>query len=234
MWPRTERLPKVMLPVGGAPFVDLQLAHLADQGMAEVVLCIGHHGEQVRDHVGSGERWGLAVSYVDDGPSPLGTAGALREGVCDGVIRSPFLALYGDSYLPVDFRSVAEAFVRSGAPALMTVHRNLGQWDRSNSVYARGRVVLYDKHPAAAVPEMEHIDYGLSVLTAAPLLRLLPASGPCDLADVYHALSVEGQLAGLVVEQRFYEIGSPSGLADLEAHLRSRGGRLPGAPERER
>jgi len=37
-----------------------------------------------------------------------------------------------------------------------------------------------------------------------------------------HDLSAGGQLAGHEVFERFYEIGSPRGLADLERHLASR------------
>ncbi len=222
MRPLTERLPKVLLPVAGEPFAHHQLTHLARQGVREVVLSIGHQGEQVRAYVGDGSKWGLAVSFLEDGPTLLGTAGALREGLRQGLIRSPFLTLYGDSYLPVDQREVVTAFTAAGAPALMTVYRNSDAWDRSNVVFGGTRVRLYDKRPGAAVPQMQHIDYGLSVLTKDPLLRLVPATGAWDLAEVFHQLSVEGLLAGHEVRQRFYEIGSPAGLADLEHHLRGR------------
>ena len=50
----------------------------------------------------------------------------------------------------------------------------------------------------------------------------VPSGAVVDLADVFHALSLEGQLAGYEVSQRFYEAGSPTGLADLEAFLAGR------------
>lgn len=221
MAPLTQQLPKVLIPVAGVPFAHHQLSHLAAQGVTEVVMSIGHHGDQVREYVGTGERWGLSVSYLEDGPSLLGTAGALAKGLRAGLLRSPFLTLYGDSFLPVAYRDVVAAFLLSGAPALMTVYRNRGAWDRSNVVYSSGWVRLYDKRPDGRRDEMDHIDYGLSVLTAEPLLRLVPAAGPADLADVYHRLSLESLLAGHVVQERFFEIGSPAGLADLEQHLRA-------------
>jgi len=222
MRPLTDSVPKVLLPVGGVPFAHHQLAYLASQGVSNVVYSIGHQGHQVRSFVGDGAQWGLSVVYLEDGPSLLGTAGALRKGVDQGLIRSPFLTLYGDSFLPVDYREVVAGFVRSEAPALMTVYRNRGAWDRSNVVFDGERVLLYDKRPDAPRTEMEYIDYGLSVLTVEPLLRLVPYATAADLADVFHRLSLAGHLAGHAVEERFYEIGSPSGLADLEDHLRRR------------
>ena len=78
MRPHTARMPKILLPVAGRPFADLQLTWLAEHGVDHVVLSIGHLGERVRQYVGRGERWGLEVDYCDDGDDPRGTGGALR------------------------------------------------------------------------------------------------------------------------------------------------------------
>ena len=39
------------------------------------------------------------------------------------------------------------------------------------------------------------------------------------MADAFAALSRAGRLAGFEATERFFEIGTPAGLADLEAHL---------------
>jgi NDP-sugar pyrophosphorylase family protein len=62
---------------------------------------------------------------------------------------------------------------------------------------------------------MRHIDYGLSVFKAAAF-DAFPAMQPFDLADVLGKLLRDQQLAGYEVKERFYEIGSPAGLAELE------------------
>ena len=108
-------------------------------------------------------------------------------------------------------------FPRAGLPALMTVLRNHDRWDKSNADYREGRVVEYNKHQPR--PEMGYIDYGLSILTPAALSRY-PAGEAVDLADVYHALSIAGLLAGHEVFERFYEIGSHQGLAETEDYFK--------------
>jgi NDP-sugar pyrophosphorylase family protein len=226
MRPRTETVPKSLLEVCGRPFVDHQLAWLAAHGVDDVVLSIGHLGEQIEQHVGDGARFGLGVRYVNEGPSLRGTAGALRLAADRGVLADEFLLTYGDSYLPIDFAAVADAFRRSGRPALMTVFHNEGRWDTSNVVFepASGRIVLYDKsrtrRPAS---EYRYIDYGLSALRRV-VLDQVPPETKYDLADVFRPLSERDELAGYLVTERFYEIGSPEGLADLEALLSSREG----------
>ena len=47
------------------------------------------------------------------------------------------------------------------------------------------------------------------------------AEAAFDLADVYtRSWPGQGRLAGFEVTRRFYEIGTPSGLAETDGHLR--------------
>jgi NDP-sugar pyrophosphorylase family protein len=215
--PITETLPKALVEVAGRPFIGWQLRYLQTQGLSRAVLCVGHLGEQIAAVVGDGSRYGVRVDYMFDGPRLLGTGGALRRAL--PMLGESFFVLYGDSFLPVDFSEVENAFFSTGRPALMTVLRNRDLWDKSNVYFADGVIVEYNKH--APRPEMEHIDYGLSVISARTLMRY--AEGAVfDLADVYHQLSLTGDLAGLEVRERFYEMGSPDGLAQTEAYLQTR------------
>ncbi len=225
MRPMTEAIPKALIPVLGTPFADWQLALLAEQGIERVVYCVGYRGDLLRDHLGDGSRFGLAITWSQEGARLLGTAGAIRLALDRGALDEAFFVLYGDSYLPISFADAEDVWRQSGAPALMTVVRNDGRWDRSNCIYQEGRIVLYDKSWLAdRRAEMRWIDYGLSVLTRPAIIdRVLPGT-VADLANLQRDLSVSGLLAGLEVQQRFYEAGSPTGISELETHLRAKGG----------
>lgn len=221
MRPLTDRLPKALLPVNGEPFASHQLRWLTSQGVTEVVFSIGRHGELIRNFVRDGRRWGASVRYLEDGPQLLGTAGALRQGLASGTISSPFITVYGDSYLPIELVPVVDAFEAAAKPALMTVHRNEGAWDASNAVFVEGMVSLYDKKSSSKPPNMVFIDYGLSILTSGPLEAMVQPGEAADLSDLFHSLSLRGDLAGFEATERFYEVGSPEGLAALEGYLAS-------------
>jgi NDP-sugar pyrophosphorylase family protein len=224
MRPLTETIPKAMIPVEGTPFVDHQLAWLAAHGVSDVVLSIGHLGQAIRAHVGEGARFGLRVRYVDEGTKLRGTAGAVRLALDEGALEPRFLLTYGDSFLPVDFAAVARAHEISGAPALMTVFHNQGRWDASNVIFEEGKVALYDKQRRTRPPrDFAFIDYGLSAFAREVIAAEVPAGASGDLADLFHRLSLRGELAGLQVTERFYEIGSPAGLEDFAGWLRARG-----------
>jgi N-acetyl-alpha-D-muramate 1-phosphate uridylyltransferase len=220
MRPLTESIPKAMIPVLNRPFVDWQLEHLAAQGVDRVTYCIGYRGEMLRSHVGDGSRFGLTLSWVDEGSRPLGTGGALRLAFDEEALDEAFFVLNGDSYLPIRMTDVEHAWQGKQPPALMTVLRNQDRWDASNAIYSDGRVLLYDKsRPPERQPGMHWIDYGLSVLTRDVIKDGIESGSVADLADLMRALSREGFLGGFEVHERFYEAGSPSGLRDLESYL---------------
>jgi NDP-sugar pyrophosphorylase family protein len=218
MRPLTDELPKTLLPIGGVPFASYQLDWLAREGIDAVVYCIGYRGSLIREYVDTGARWGVSVEFVDEGEELRGTAGAVRLALDEGVLHDRFFVLYGDSYLPIALAPVWSVFEASGLPALMTVLRNDDRWDRSNAAVAAGLVTVYDKATEADV-SLEWIDYGLSALRASLVAERVPAGAESDLADLFRELSAERLLGAYEVYERFFEIGSPVGLADLERHL---------------
>ncbi len=214
MFPATLHVAKSMLPVAGEPFLGHQLRMLSAQGFREIVICCGHLEEQLRAFAGDGSRWGCSVVYSSDLAEPLGTGGALRKAL--PLLGEQFMVMYGDSYLPLELAPVWEMFEGSGKAGLMTVYRNAGRWDASNTWFEDGRILRYSKQQR--VVQMKHIDYGVSCLRAEALLEW--PSGACfDLADVLQQLLARDQLAGSEVRQRFYEVGSAAGYAEVCALL---------------
>ena len=216
--PITEAMPKALINVAGEPFICRQLDYLHGQGVRRVVLCIGYLGEMIQAVVGNGSSFGLDVSYSIDGPVLLGTGGALKQAL--PLLEDEFFVLYGDSFLPVEFGPIEQFFLESKKTALMTVLKNADQWDKSNVLFQEGRLIEYNKQ--APRSEMTFIDYGLGVLTRCALEAYRPGA-TFDLAEVYHDLSLKGQLAGYEVHMRFFEIGSHKGLQETESYFLERG-----------
>ena len=217
--PLTEKIPESARRCCGRPFLEHQLDLLKRNSIVEVILCVSYLGEMIEQRYGSGEALGVRIRYSFDGPVLLGTGGAIKR--ASSLLPDTFFVLYGDSYLPVDYQTVAAAHVKASHPALMTVYANSDAWDTSNVWFEDGRIHLYSKREK--LPEMRFIDYGL-MICAKQIFEDSPSDIPFDLADVLEALSRKGQLAGHEVYQRFYEIGSPSGLAELDLLLSKRSG----------
>jgi NDP-sugar pyrophosphorylase family protein len=219
MRPVASDIPKCLIPVAGRPFADHQLSWLAGQGVSEVLYSIGYLGERIRAFAGDGARWNLKIRYVDEGTRLRGTAGALRLAFDADMLEERFEVLYGDSYLHVDLNEVGAAHRASGLPALMTVFRNTGRWEESNAAFDGTLVTRYEKHCPEPSADMCFVDYGLSSLTRSVVERYVTPDAKSDLASLYSMLSRERRLGGFEVSTRFYEIGSPEGLRELEDHL---------------
>lgn len=211
LYPLTGRIPKALVEVNGEPFLAHQLRLLRASGIERVVLCIGQLGDRIREFAGDGASFGLRIDYAEDGPVLRGTAGAIRNAL--PLLGDAFFVLYGDSYLPCSYWDVAEAFRAAGRAGLMTVYRNEGRWDTSNVEFAAGKIVAYDKKNRTE--RMRHIDYGLGAFRREAFAETTHA----DLAEVYRDLLGRGELAGYEVAERFYEVGSFAGIAELARYL---------------
>jgi NDP-sugar pyrophosphorylase family protein len=214
--PITEKTPKLLVEVAGEPFLSHQIRLLKNAGLTHLVLCVGYLGESIVEQYGDGAAWGVKIEYSFDGPKLLGTGGALIKALPQ--LGEAFFVLYGDSYLPIDYLAVGQSFLDSGKLGLMTVFENNEHFDTSNVWFEDGKIQVYDKQKK--VPQMHHIDYGLGLLRS-DALKPYPRNEVVDLAAVYGQLVSAGQLAGYEVKKRFYEIGSPAGLQELDEWLRS-------------
>lgn len=214
MKPITEKMPKSLIEVNGKPFILHQLDYLKSQGIQNIVLCIGHLGHMIESLIGDGKALGLNIQYSLDGDKLLGTGGAIKKAL--PLLSKDFFVLYGDSFLPINYKDVEDAYVSSKKNALITVIKNNDQWDKSNVEFASGTLIQYNKHHPNE--RMQYIDYGLSILNQS-IFDAYPENESFDLSDLYHKLSLHDHLAGFETFERFYEIGSQNGLKETENYL---------------
>ncbi|NCC52774.1 MAG: nucleotidyl transferase [Spartobacteria bacterium] len=212
-------MPKALIPVAGKPFIEHQFALLAKYGLRDVVLCIGHMSGQIAEHVGDGAKWGMRVAYSYDPPTGLlGTGGAVVNALPD--LAETFLVMYGDSYLPTDYAAIVAAFEACGEDAMMCVYRNENKWDKSNIRIADGHVVFYSKEVDPA--EVDYIDYGITGYKKSLIEQYSEITLPLDLQKILQDQVAAGRLAACEVHDRFYEIGKPEGLVELDALFKQR------------
>lgn len=213
--PITEKIPKLLVEVAGEPFFSHQLRLLKKAGLHRIVLCVGYMGDKIVEQYGDGAKWGVHIDYSFDGEKLLGTGGALIRALPR--LGESFYVLYGDSYLPIDYRAVGAAFIDSGKNGLMTVFENREAYDASNVWFEEGVIRLYSKKEK--LPQMRYIDYGLGVFRATAFDNY-PRNQVVDLATVQTDLCRRGELAGYEMKERFFEIGSHAGLEELNRLLR--------------
>ncbi len=205
----TTHAPKSMVPVHGKPFFCYSLELLKAWGFKDFVFCVGYHGEVVENFFGDGSKFGVAIRYSQDGDKPLGTGGALKK--AEPLLADDFLLMYGDSFMDIDYAELIYEYERQKkehkVQALMTIYKNQNHYDRSNIVFKGGQIVTYDKEKSSS--EMEHIDYGVSILNRA-VVHALPTDTRVDLTGLYQTLIAKHQMGAYETLERFHEIGTPA------------------------
>jgi len=165
----------------------------------------------ITDYFEDGSKFGVRIVYSQEGEPLLGTGGAVRKAT--PFLKEEFAVTYGDSYLMVDYADLFRTFRESRLPATMVVFRNEDRWDRSNVLADGGKVVFYSK--GERPPNTVYIDAGVSVFRKEAL-RLLPPQDPVGLDRLLQDLTQQQLLGAYESQQRFYEIGSFSGLQELQ------------------
>jgi len=199
-----------MIVVHGKPFLEYQIELLRRNGIGSIVLCVGHLGHMVDGYFGDGSKFGVDIRYSEEGQRLLGTAGALKR--AEPLLDDEFFLTYGDSYLLLDYAAVMAYFQRHDRLALMVIYRNENLYARSNVAAADGFVTAYDKEKQT--PEMIYINYGVSVLRKETL-EYIPPRRVYSQEELYGRFIQERQLLAYETDQRFYEVGSPDGLAEF-------------------
>jgi NDP-sugar pyrophosphorylase family protein len=205
--------PKVLAPVGGRPYLSYLLDQLAGAPVREVVLLTGHRAEQVRAVMGEAYR-GMCLHYSEE-PTPLGTAGAVRQAL--PLFRSGLVLLMnGDSYCDVDLGVFHEFHCRQAADVSLTLSRvsDTARFGRVR-LAADGRVERFEEKGGAGGEGW--INAGVYLIDRR-LIAALPPAMPLSLErDLFPNWVQEHRVFGYQGGGRFIDIGTPESYAEAEA-----------------
>lgn len=213
----SKKVPKSLVQINGYCFIDWQLSLLATQSCKEVIICTGYLSDQIESHVGDGSRFGLSISYSNDGSSQLGTGGAISKAIKQ-INSSHIFTLYGDSFLQINISDVQRRFELQKTKNLMSIFQNENNWDKSNVASDGESIFNYKKN--AATDDFLYIDYGLNIISKEYFLEYDPGNS-FDLSEYFNYTSRHKQLGAYLATSRFYEIGSISGINEFECYLDS-------------
>jgi len=215
--PITEAVPKPMISVAGAPYLEHQLRYLKQQDITDVVLLTGYLGEQIESYFGDGARLEMSIRYSQE-PSPLGTGGAIQNAL--PLLADSFLLLYGDSFLPIRYADVVNRLNHSAALGVVVACDN-----QVSDTSVKNNIALdefdfvsrYDK--TSGHMDLLYVEAGVSAFR-----REAWNGTPNDAwsleQDLFPELIRKHALAGLRTRQRFYDIGTPDRLAVIDEFFR--------------
>jgi UDP-N-acetylglucosamine diphosphorylase / glucose-1-phosphate thymidylyltransferase / UDP-N-acetylgalactosamine diphosphorylase / glucosamine-1-phosphate N-acetyltransferase / galactosamine-1-phosphate N-acetyltransferase len=212
--PFTDRYPKVLVPIGSVPLLDLILRRIARLGVRRVLLVVGYRQSQVRRHVGSGSRFGLRVVYRVQ-RKLNGTGAALK--VAGPWVRSQwFLAAYGDVWAPFH---VWKRLASQAGPSILAARvSDASQFGRLQVSRARGKPRLIGVFEKDGMHTPGLVNAGLYRLPRGifPFVNELGASsrGEVEFPAALVRYSVTRNPVEVTTTRFWLDIGSPERLQE--------------------
>lgn len=169
--PYTTALPKPLVPIGDEfAILEIVLRQLASHGFSSASVAIGHLGQLIRAYCGDGTQWGLSLDYWHE-DKPLGTMGPVVSNLDS--LPEHFVVMNGDIMTDLDYRSLLEGHIGSGAPLTVatydrTVKIDFGVLQVGGAT--GDRIVAFQEKP------VEHfsVSMGIYALSRETLRRFTP------------------------------------------------------------
>jgi N-acetyl-alpha-D-muramate 1-phosphate uridylyltransferase len=206
--PITDTLPKPLVEIAGKPLIVYHLEALERAGVREVVINLSWLGEKIRAALGDGERYGVRITYSEEGPVPLETGGGIHRAL-PLLGPGPFLVVNSDVWTDVDFRRLLT--LEEGADARLLLAPNPPQHPRGDFGLEGDFVVER---------EAGRFTYsGIGVYR--PELFAGCAPGKFPLLPLLKRAIAARRLRGEVYPGEWLDIGSPDRLVWLDARERA-------------
>lgn len=116
--PLTENTPKPLLPIKERPIIEHAIVNFKKHGVNDIVLSIGYLADKIKDYFGTGEKWGVSISYVVE-DQPLGTGGAIKK-AAEGVDET-FLVINGDNLADFDWTAAIDTHQKNNAQITLSL-----------------------------------------------------------------------------------------------------------------
>jgi MurNAc alpha-1-phosphate uridylyltransferase len=204
----TANEPKPLLAVGGVPLIERHLVRLAASGFVEVVINLSYRGEQIRSHLRDGRRFGVVITYSEEGEPPLETAGGIVRAL-PWLGMGPFLLVNSDVYTELDLAAFASQAASRSTLLLVPnpAHNASGDFglDEDGSVTVREPRLTYG---------------GVAVLDTKLFDGYAP--GPRPLKPVLDAAIERGELRGQFYDGVWIDVGTPERLEEARLAAGSR------------
>ncbi len=204
MRPLTDNTPKPLLRVGGAYLIEYHLRALAKAGFETVVINHAHLGEQIEQALGDGSRYGLSIIYSPEG-SALETGGGIFRAL-PLLGDEPFLVVNGDVWTDYPFERLK---IQPLQLAHLILVDNPPQHTKGDFALQEGRVTE---------TEGERLTFsGIGIYRPELLAGCKPGAFP--LAPILRRAMAAGQVSGERYQGRWFDIGTPERLAQLDELL---------------
>jgi len=215
MTPITEQIPKCLIDIQGTPLIEHQLKFFKKHGYTEIIFCVAHLADKVKEYFKDGKKLGLSIQYIQEKNELMGTAGSVK--LAEKMIpkNDDFIVFYGDNLTSMDFGKFLNFHREKKALATICM-RPLPSGYKSSSIITLAtdhkiRVFLEKPSPDDLEKysgEQRYINNGIYAFKKE-VFKYIPPATKFDFAQELFPTLVENNVGiyGYPTEEFFREIG---------------------------
>ncbi|MFA6354054.1 MAG: nucleotidyltransferase family protein [Candidatus Paceibacterota bacterium] len=207
MRPFTYEMPKAMIPVNGRPVLEYTIENLRRFDVREIIVSIGHQGAKIKQYFGDGSKFGVKITYLDQGKSEVGTAAPIFQ--AKKIIgENPFFIYYGDVLANIDLADMVDFHISNAAVATMalTSVNKSADW---GAVRVQGsRVYSFLEKPNQRKDLSNIINSGIYIFDPEIFKYLTPEAHRLE-KDIFPKLVERRKLFGYMFAGQWFDVGDP-------------------------
>ena len=211
-----KNVPKPLLKVNNKPFVLKIVERLINQGIDNIIFCLGYKSQKLLNFFGDGSKWGISFSYVVENKL-MGTAGAVR-GAYEEISETNVFVLNGDSFCYFDIPKLLTQHVSSNADITLTVLKvddparyGVISFDKHRKVNKFIEKNMFNKNNA------NYINAGVYVIKKQ-LIKKIDKKNPISFEKDFIPNNLDKNIRAFILKNdKFIDIGTPNSYNNADA-----------------
>lgn len=204
-----DEIPKPMLILNGKPMLQWQIENIAEFGIRDFVIVIGHLGLKVKEYFGNGAFLGVHIDYIQEN-EPLGSAGALfyLNNMYKGC---NYLLIFGDVMFQLDWDRMIEFHENKKGLVTLLAHPNSHPFDSDLLVISENNEVkeIDSKNNIRNYWYANCVNAGIYILTEE-FVRKIQSPKKTDLeTDLLKPLMGRGKVYAYITTEYVKDVGTP-------------------------
>jgi len=216
MRPLTDKIPKPLLSVGGAPLIVHHLLRLQGAGFTEIIINVSHLGEQIKYALGSGEKYGVKIVYSHE-EEPLESGGGILKAL-PLLGSDPFLLVNGDIWCDFNFENffLLDNFLSRVLLVENPEHHPSGDFYLDVGKPIQNQSDIFKVYSSGSA-QYTYTFSGVSILSPEMFEHQKP--GMFSLVPLLREQMNQGCVCGHLHTGDWVDVGTPERLADLNSRL---------------
>jgi len=209
-----KEIPKALFPIAGKPLLHHQIEWLKKYGIDEIVFCIGHLGEQIKNFVGDGSSFGIKAFFSEE-KQLLGTGGAIKN--AEKFINGTFLVVFGDLMIEMNLSKLIEFHKSHNGIATIVVHKTDHPWDSDLiKLDNNGKIIEIIKRPGKMDKYPSEISKTSIYILEKDVLDRIPNSKVDFEKEVLPGIVNDGKAYGYFTNEFIKDIGTPERYKEIK------------------